>query len=146
MEIFSLCKTGSGRFRRDRSGSEDRRTGARRCDTGRKTHLIHICTGDGSPLKRGSRRRGHSSSIGDESVKNSLKNCLAVGADYAYLAADDAYQNADPEVIAKELQAAKAEIEEKTGKKFDIVFCGKETTDFASDRLERSSQRSLTFR
>jgi len=43
-------------------------------------------------------------SIGDESVKNSLKNCLAVGADYAYLAADDAYQNADPEVIAKELQ------------------------------------------
>ena len=28
-------------------------------------------------------------SIGDESVKNSLKNCLAVGADYAYLAADE---------------------------------------------------------
>ena len=74
-------------------------------------------------------------SIGDESVKNSLKNCLAVGADYAYLAADDAYQNADPEVIAKELQAAKAEIEEKTGKKFDIVFCGKETTDFASGQV-----------
>ena len=74
-------------------------------------------------------------SIGDESVKNSLKNCLAVGADYAYLAADDAYQNADPEVIAKELQAAKEEIEEKTGKKFDIVFCGKETTDFASGQV-----------
>ena len=33
-------------------------------------------------------------SIGDESVKNSLKNCLAVGADYAYLAANDAYQSA----------------------------------------------------
>ena len=42
-------------------------------------------------------------SIGDESVKNSLKNCLAVGADYAYLAANDAYQSADPEIIAKEL-------------------------------------------
>ena len=39
----------------------------------------------------------------------------------AYLAADDAYQNADPEVIAKELQAAKAEIEEKTGKKCSLT-------------------------
>ena len=74
-------------------------------------------------------------SIGDESVKNSLKNCLAVGADYAYLAANDAYQSADPEIIAKELKAAKEAIEEKTGKKFDIVFCGKETTDFASGQV-----------
>ena len=53
-------------------------------------------------------------SIGDESVKNSLKNCLAVGADYAYLAANDAYQSADPGIIAKELKAAKEAIEEKT--------------------------------
>lgn len=74
-------------------------------------------------------------SIGDESVKNSLKNCLAVGADYAYLAANDAYQSADPEIIAKELKAAKEAIEERTGKKFDIVFCGKETTDFASGQV-----------
>ena len=69
-------------------------------------------------------------SIGDESVKNSLKNCLAVGADYAYLAANDAYQSADPEIIAKELKAAKEAIEERTGKKFDIVFCGKEIHRF----------------
>ena len=54
-------------------------------------------------------------SIGDESVKNSLKNCLAVGADYAYLAADDAYQSEDPEIIARNLKAAKEAIEEKTG-------------------------------
>lgn len=74
-------------------------------------------------------------SIGDDSVKNSLKNCLAVGADYAYLAADDAYQSEDPEIIARNLKAAKEAIEEKTGKKFDIVFCGKETTDFASGQV-----------
>lgn len=74
-------------------------------------------------------------SIGDESVKNSLKNCLAVGADYAYLAADDAYQSEDPEIIARKLKTAKEAIEEKTGKKFDIVFCGKETTDFASGQV-----------
>ena len=58
-----------------------------------------------------------------------------MGADYAYLAANDAYQSADPEIIAKELKAAKEAIEEKTGKKFDIVFCGKETTDFASGQV-----------
>ena len=74
-------------------------------------------------------------SVGDESVKNSLKNCLAVGADYAYLAADERYQEKDPQSIAKALKTAKAEIEEKTGKKFDIVFCGKETTDFASGQV-----------
>ena len=73
-------------------------------------------------------------SIGDESVKNSLKNCLAVGADYAYLAADDAYQNADPRSSQKN-RAAKSRDREKTGKKFDIVFCGKETTDFASGQV-----------
>ncbi len=74
-------------------------------------------------------------SVGDESVKNSLKNCLAVGADNAYLAEDESYQEKDPQSIAKALKAAKAEIEEKTGKMFDIVFCGKETTDFASGQV-----------
>ena len=48
-------------------------------------------------------------------------------------AAIDMYE--DPEIIAKELKAAKEAIEEKTGKKFDIVFCGKETTDFASGQV-----------
>ena len=74
-------------------------------------------------------------SVGGEEVVPSLRSCLAVGADYAYLAANDAYQSADPEIIAKELKAAKEAIEEKTGKKFDIVFCGKETTDFASGQV-----------
>lgn len=71
-------------------------------------------------------------SAGDDSVKNSLKNCLAVGADYAYLAKDDNYQNRDPQSIAGILKAAKSEIEAKTGKKFDVIFCGKEATDFTS--------------
>lgn len=74
-------------------------------------------------------------SVGDESVKNSLKNCLAVGADYAYLAPNDSYQLDEPRVMAKELKAAKEELEAKTGKTFDIVFCGKETTDFASGQV-----------
>ena len=74
-------------------------------------------------------------SIGDESVKNSLKNCLAVGADYAYLAADNDYASVSPQNTAKKLKAAKEEIEAKTGKSFDIVFCGKESTDYASGQV-----------
>ncbi len=74
-------------------------------------------------------------SIGDESVKNSLKNALAVGADHAYLLPNADYQSSDSKAIAKQLQAAKAEIEAKSGKSFDIVFCGKESTDFASGQV-----------
>ena len=37
--------------------------------------------------------------------------------------------------ILDNLKAAKEAIEERTGKKFDIVFCGKETTDFASGQV-----------
>ena len=35
-------------------------------------------------------------SIGDESVKNSLKNCLAVGADKAYLVKEEGAEELDP--------------------------------------------------
>ena len=74
-------------------------------------------------------------SVGDESVKNSLKNCLAVGADYAYLAVDNEYASVTPQNIARKLKTAKHDIEEKTGKSFDIIFCGKESTDYASGQV-----------
>lgn len=74
-------------------------------------------------------------SIGDESVKNSLKNCLAVGADKAYLVKDDNAQALDPNGVAVYLVKAKEELEKSLGKKFDIVFCGKEATDYASSQV-----------
>lgn len=74
-------------------------------------------------------------SVGDESVKNSLKNCLAVGADYAWLCQDDAYQERDSATVAGALKQAKEAVEEKLGKQFDIIFCGKESTDFASGQV-----------
>ncbi len=74
-------------------------------------------------------------SVGDDSVKNSLKNCLAVGADHAYLVEDDKYQSKDPQAIASILKTAKKTIEEKNGKDFDLIFCGKETTDFAAGQV-----------
>ncbi|WP_300343437.1 electron transfer flavoprotein subunit beta/FixA family protein [Fusobacterium sp.] len=69
-------------------------------------------------------------SIGDESVKNSLKNCLAVGGDRAFLVKDDS-ESLDPKSVSKLLIKAKEDIEANLGKKFDIIFCGKEATDYA---------------
>ena len=73
-------------------------------------------------------------SIGDDSVKNSLKNCLAVGADHAYLVKCDHAEDLDSAAVAKLLAKAKKDIEEAEGKTFDIVFCGKESTDYAASQ------------
>lgn len=74
-------------------------------------------------------------SIGDESVKNSLKNCLAVGADKAFLIKNENNIVLDCAGVAKVLSCAKKEIEEKLAIKFDMVFCGKEATDYASSQV-----------
>ena len=67
-------------------------------------------------------------SIGGEDVKNSLKNCLAVGADKAYLVKRDDYRNLDAKMITEILMGAKAKLEEELGA-FDLICFGKETTD-----------------
>lgn len=74
-------------------------------------------------------------SIGDESVKNSLKNCLAVGADKAFLVKEEDAQGLDPAGVAKYLVKAKEDIEKALDKKFDILFFGKEATDYASSQV-----------
>ena len=74
-------------------------------------------------------------SIGDESVKNSLKNCLAVGADKAYLIKNDAFESLDADGISKLLIKGKEEIEKILDVKFDMIFCGKETTDYATSQV-----------
>ena len=73
-------------------------------------------------------------SIGDDSVKNSLKNCLAVGADHAYLVKCDEAEKLDGAAVAKILAKAKSDIEAAEGKTFDLVFCGKESTDYAASQ------------
>lgn len=73
-------------------------------------------------------------SIGDDSVKNSLKNCLAVGADHAYLVKCEDAESLDSAAVAKLLAKAKKDIEEAEGKTFDIIFCGKESTDYAASQ------------
>ena len=74
-------------------------------------------------------------SLGGEDVTNSLKNCLAVGADEAFYVKDEAYQEKDAVIVAEALSKAIKNIEEKRAKKFDIIFCGKESTDFANGQV-----------
>ncbi len=68
--------------------------------------------------------------VGPDEAKNSLKNCLAVGGTYAYLASDAAFDGSDPQGIALILKDAIAKLEEEKGK-FDLIFTGKEATDAA---------------
>lgn len=74
-------------------------------------------------------------SIGNDSVKNSLKNCLAVGADKAFLVKEEDAENLDPAGTAEYLVKAKEDIEKILDKKFDVLFFGKEATDYASSQV-----------
>lgn len=69
--------------------------------------------------------------VGPEEAKNSLKNCLAVGGDFAYLAGDAAFEGSDPAGVAAVLADAIAKIEQDKGIKFDLICTGKEATDAA---------------
>lgn len=73
-------------------------------------------------------------SIGNEEVKNSLKNCLAVGADKAYLVKNDDYRKLDVKVITEILMGAKEKLEAELGA-FDVICFGKETTDAEASQV-----------
>ena len=49
--------------------------------------------------------------VGEDSAKNSLKNCLAVGADHAFLVSDDAFKGSDTTGIANILKNVIAKLE-----------------------------------
>lgn len=73
-------------------------------------------------------------SIGNEEVKNSLKNCLAVGADKAYLVKNDDYRKLDAKAITEILMGAKEKLEAELGV-FDVICFGKETTDAEASQV-----------
>ena len=74
-------------------------------------------------------------SVGPEDNVTSLKSCLAVGAKKGFLISDPALENADDAVIANVLAAAIPKIEEENGAKFDLIFCGKESTDYINGQV-----------
>lgn len=73
-------------------------------------------------------------SIGNEEVKNSLKNCLAVGADKAYLVKNDDFRKLDAKAITEILMGAKEKLEAELGA-FDVICFGKETTDAEASQV-----------
>lgn len=75
-------------------------------------------------------------SVGSEDNKTCLKNSLAVGAVKAYLIPGAAAaEDTDAYVTAKLLADAIPKIEEANGAKFDMVFCGRESTDYIGSEV-----------
>ena len=67
--------------------------------------------------------------VGAEDSLNTLKNCLAVGAKEAFSVKDDLYADLDANSTADVLVDAIHKIEKDKGEKFDLILCGKESTD-----------------
>lgn len=67
--------------------------------------------------------------VGAEDSLNTLKNCLAVGAKEAFFIKDDLYADLDALGTAHVLADAIHKIEKDKDMKFDLILCGKESTD-----------------
>ena len=67
--------------------------------------------------------------VGADDSLNTLKNCLAVGAKEAFFVKDDLYADLDAMGTAHVLADAIHKIEQDKGEKFDLILCGKESTD-----------------
>ena len=74
-------------------------------------------------------------SVGPEDNKVCLKNALAVGAKNAFHISDEGIDSADAHVTAALLAAAVGRIEEENGAKFDMVLCGRESTDYIGSEV-----------
>ena len=82
-------------------------------------------------------------SVGPETAKNSLKNCLAVGASKAFLVPEEQYQQMDSNGIGIVLKGAIEKIEEMEGVAYDVIFCGRESTDYASGQVGPALAKQL---
>ena len=63
-------------------------------------------------------------SVGNDRTESALRNCLALGVDEAYLLADDAFNDSDPQAVGKILAAGLKKIGE-----YDLVLAGKQAVD-----------------
>ena len=74
-------------------------------------------------------------SVGPEDNKVCLKNALAVGATGAHHISDDGIEGADAAVTANLLAAGIRKIEADEGKTFDLILCGRESTDYIGSEV-----------
>lgn len=86
-------------------------------------------------------------SVGPDDSTKSLKDCLAVGAKNAFLINDVDPATADASVIADAIAAAIPKMEEANGAKFDLIFTGKESTDYIDGEVgeELAEKLALPF-
>ena len=82
-------------------------------------------------------------SAGPEDNKVCLKNSLAVGAVKAYHISDAGLDGRDSHVTAKLLASAVPKIEEENGAKFDVILCGRESTDYIGSEVGEMVAESL---
>ena len=82
-------------------------------------------------------------SAGPEDNKVCLKNALAVGAAKAYHVSDAGLADRDSHVTASLLASAVKKIEEEHGAKFDLVLCGRESTDFIGSEVGEMMAETL---
>ena len=68
--------------------------------------------------------------VGTEDQKVCLKNSLAVGAAKAYLISNEGIENPDASQVARLLAAAVPMMEAENGAPFDLILCGRESTDY----------------
>lgn len=67
--------------------------------------------------------------MGPPQAQDALRDCLAVGADEAYLLSDRAFGGSDTLATSRIISTAIQTIEEKKGQPFDLIFCGKQAID-----------------
>lgn len=73
--------------------------------------------------------------IGPDSCKNGLKNLLAVGANQAMLLSDDALTGMDEHATAVALAKLVEACQKERGAAYDLILCGKESTDEISSQV-----------
>lgn len=73
--------------------------------------------------------------IGPETAQSMLKNLLAVGAKKAYLFCDPMFEGGDEAAMAAFLAQAVKKCEQENGAAFDLILCGKESTDEISGQV-----------
>ena len=68
-------------------------------------------------------------SMGIPKAKDALRECLAVGADEAYLITDRVFGGSDTLATSKIISTAIRALEKKNERAFDIILCGKQAID-----------------
>lgn len=73
--------------------------------------------------------------MGPAGTDSTLKNLIAVGANKAYLFSDPAFENADEAAVASRLAQIVKKCEAENGAPYDLILCGKESTDEISGQV-----------